>query len=51
MSWYIFSVPGKPQGKGRPRASVVAGQPLSFTKTGYGNAGSKGSKVSAFPAP
>ena len=26
-------------------------QPLSFTKTGYGNAGSKGSKVSAFPAP
>ena len=25
MSWYIFSVPGKPQGKGRPRASVVAG--------------------------
>ena len=26
-------------------------QPLSFTKTGYGNAGSKGFKASAFPAP
>ena len=25
MSRYIFAVPGKPQGKGRPRASVVAG--------------------------
>lgn len=34
MERVIFEVPGKPQGKGRPRASVVGGHARMYTPAG-----------------